>query len=393
MKWLSDHRKAVLGFTVSTAFLPFQLEGDFVPRWAAIAVGIPLVSKLDIRALSEPMRLLLGFLLFVCAISLVQTPFFLVGVNDMIFVVILSLAFLMGAGLETIDDLMTGLAVGISISAALVSVQYFSQWSPFPVGSTSPAGLFYNSEVMGEFSALILVWAVAKRRLMLAVATGLALALSFSRVGLGVAVIGLLVAWRPRLRVLLPVIVAVLVAGVSLLLFTKFSSSFHRVILWGATAMSFTPLGHGLGWASLAFPEEEFSHSDALQAIAELGIGGLALVLIPIAAFRGKRAGYAEHAIFAAVLVEVLVSFPLHFPASGFVAAVVAGFMVGLGPDVRRLPFVSHPSDELCRVRWRDAENGNDGHGQRLGGVVSIRSVLEKLAALRTRPTSITGEA
>jgi hypothetical protein len=156
--------------------------------------------------------------------------------------------------------------------------------------------------------------------------------------------------------------------------------------------MSFTPLGHGLGWASLAFPEEEFSHSDALQAIAELGIGGLALVLIPIAAFRGKRAGHAEHAIFSAILVEVFVSFPLHFPASGFLAAVVAGFMVGLGPYVRRLPFVRYPSDELRHVRWHDAENRNDGHGQRLGGVVSVRSVFEKLAALRSRSTRVTGE-
>jgi hypothetical protein len=393
MTWLYNHRMAVLGFTVSTAFLPFQLEGDFVPRWAVIAVGIPLVSKLDPRALSEPIWLLLGFLLFVCAISLVQSPFFLVGMNDMVFVVILSLAFLMGAGLETVDDLMAGLGYGVAATAALVSIQYFSQWSPFPVGSISPAGLFYNSEVMGEFSSLVLVWMVAKRRYVLGAAAAVALALSFSRIGLAAAVIGAVVAWRPRMRVLLPLIAAVLVAGVALLIFTKFSSSFHRVILWGATAMSFTPLGRGLGWASLAFPEEEFSHSDALQAIVELGIGGLALLLIPIAAFRGKRAGHAEHALFAAVLVEVLVSFPLHFPASGFVAAVVAGFMAGLGPDVRSLPFVRYPSDELRHVRWGDAEDGRDGFGQRLGGMVSVRSVSPKFEALRSRSTRSIGDA
>jgi hypothetical protein len=392
MTWFYNHRMAVLGFAVSTAYLPFQLEGDFVPRWAAIAVGIPLVSKLDPRALSEPIWLLLGFLLFVCAISLVQSPFFLVGMNDMIFVVILSLAFLMGAGLETIDDLMLGIGTGLGLSAGLVAVQYFGQWSPFPVGSVSPGGLFFNSEVMGEFAALVLVWAVAKRNILIGIAASVALALSFSRVGLGAAAIGILAVWRPRLRVLLPMLSTILVAGLTLLLFTKFSSSFHRVILWGATVMSFTPLGHGLGWASLAFPEEEFSHSDALQAIAELGIGGLALLLIPIAAFRGKRAGHAQHALFVAILVEVFVSFPLHFPASGFVAAVVAGFMVGLGPGVRRLPFVRYPSDELRHVRWDHAQDGNGGFGERLGGLVSVRSVSPKFEALRSRSTRVTGE-
>lgn len=373
---------AMLGFTVSTAILPFQLEGDFVPRWAAMAVGIPIVSRLDPRALSEPMRLLLGFLLFVCAISLVQTPFFLVGMNDMVFVVILSLAFLMGAGLDTMDDLMAGIGVGLSLSAGLVAVQYFAKWSPFPVGSLTPGGLFYNSEVMGEFAALVLVWAVAKRKIGIGAASAVALALSFSRVGLGAAAIGLLVVWRPRWRVLLPALLAVLIAGLALLLFTKFSSSLHRPILWGATAMSFTPLGRGLGWASLAFPEEEFSHSDALQALVELGVGGLALALIPIAAFRGKRATHAEHALFTAILVEVFVSFPLHFPASGFLAAVMAGFMVGLGPDVRGLPFIRYPSDESRYVRRHDVEDRDGGFGQRLGGVVSVRSVFEKLAAL-----------
>jgi hypothetical protein len=299
----------------------------------------------------------------------------------------------MGAGLETVDDLMVGLGYGIAVTAALVSVQYFSQWSPFPVGSISPAGLFYNSEVMGEFASLVLVWMVAKRRYVLGAAAAVALALSFSRIGLGTAVVGLVVAWRPRMRVLLPLIAAVMVAGVALLIFTKFSSSFHRFILWGATAMSFTPLGRGLGWASLAFPEEEFSHSDALQALVELGIGGLALLLIPIAAFRGKRAGYAEHALFAAVLVEILVSFPLHFPASGFVAAVVAGFMVGRGPAVRGLPFVRYPSHESREARRDHAQDGNGGFGERLGGLVSVRSVLEKHEALYSGSTRLVGGA
>lgn len=391
MKWLSDHRMAVLGFMVSAAYLPGQLQGAFIPRWAVMAVGLPLVSKIDPRAVPEPMRWVIGFLLFACGLSLMRSPFVEAGVGDLIFIIILCAAFVAGAALASLDDLMIGIGAGLAISFALSIGQYSGLWSPVPE-SSSPSGLFYNSEVLGEFSALVAVWAAVRFlsaggwfMAALSVVSIIPVVLTHSRIGAAALAIGLVYAWRPRWRVLLPMMLAIAAAVLYAVLFTKFSSSVHRVVLWGTTVMWFTSLGNGLGWGTAAFPFEEFAHSDALQAVAELGIAGIALIFIPIAAFYGNRGNNAERALFAAVCVETLVSFPLHFPAGGFLAAVVAGYLVGTGPALRIIAPESRDADELRGFWWGHVAPGNAFSGREVGDCVPVRSVFPRLAALRAR--------
>ena len=388
MKWLSDHKWVALGFMVSAAYLP-GIQGSFVPRWAVIAVGVPLVSQIDPRRVPTWMLVILGFIFCIASLSIIHSPWPMAGIGELIFMLLLSLTFISTAAMVSLDDVMIGLAAGLSLSTALSVAQWLG-WSPVVTGSTSPSGLFYNSEVLGEFSALIAAWFIAKfmddRSVQSAALAVMALVptfLSHSRIGIFVVAVALIVAWGPKWKVLLSVVGVALIGGCAAVIFTKLGESVHRITLWGTTIMSMSFRGNGLGWASAAFPFEEFSHSDMLQAVAELGFGALALLYIPFAAFRGTRGCRAEYALFAAVLVEVAVSFPLHFPATGFVSAVVAGYLVGLGPVLCGIAPASYPRHEP-RSFWRGDASGADAfRSKQVGSLVSVRSVSTEPASVR----------
>lgn len=385
MRFLSNHKAALLGFAVSVAYWPGILSGGFVARWAAIAVGVPLVSTLDPRALPESMRWVLAFMVALGAISLIGSPYPMAGALDLLFIVFLCLAFVMAASLETLDDLITGIGAGLAISSFLCVMQAADIWRPVPQISLEPAGLFFNSEVLGEFSALVFVWAALRPRWMLAVIAFVPIVLTESRIAGAAAGAALIYGLRPHWRVALPLIIALIVAGIAAVLFTKLGNSAHRVTIWGATILSLSLQGNGLGWVTAAFPYEEFTHSDALQALAELGIGALALLAIPSQAMRGNRGNNAERALFVAACVEVMVSFPLHFPASGFLAAVVAGYLVGSGPCVRLGAPECGDDDGARRVRWHEARwRAFVGRG-RGGEPIPVRSVFAQHSPLYAR--------
>lgn len=392
MKWLAQHRWAALGFAVSAAYWPGMLAGSFVPRWAVVALGIPLVSRLDLRSVPKEALALLGVMLALCAVSLGRSPWIEAGIGDFIFVVILSLAFVAGAALDSLDDVMTGAVLGFIPSALLAPAQLLG-WHPL-LEINPPGGLFYSSEVMGEYAALLAIWALLSRRWWLAALPVTALVLTASRVGCLAVVLALLV-YAPVPRLARAGGAVALLAALPLVLFgLKFGAAdhtFHRFVLWGTAVLAFTPLGNGLGWGSAAFPFEEFVHSDALQAMAEIGIGGGGLLLIPVLAFVGKRGSRAERAVFVVACIEVVVSFPLHFPASGFVAAVVAGYLVGLGPRVRDQSRPVAALDEPRRVWRRDAAGADDERGRPGRGLVSVRRLHAWLAPVRAEATCRAG--
>lgn len=372
-------RAAVLGFAVSAAYWPGLISGSFVPRWAVIAVGLPLVSSLTPRSVPNWVSLALAFLVALAMLSLLGSPYPEAGALDLLFIVLLCGAFFFGAGLESMDPVMKGVIAGTAISAALCVPQYFGWWNPVAEIS-KPAGLFFSSEVMGEFAALVFVWSARRGWWPIAALMLIPVVLTGSRIGMIAAAVGLIYGWG--WRAVVPALALLIVAAIAAVLFAKLGSAEHRVTMWGAAILALSPLGNGLGWTSAAYPYEEFIHSDALQALVELGVGALVLLAVPFASFRG-RGTVADRALLVAVCIEVLVSFPLHFPASGFLAAVVAGFMAGTGPLVR----VGEPyggSHDDSRFVWGNAPDERDyvGGGS-LGEPLPDRSLLARYATLR----------
>lgn len=284
------------------------------------------------------MLAVLVWLVTVSGLSLIVSPDRWGGGGDEIQIVILSMAFIAGAGLESLDDVLSGLCAGMAVSSTLAVAQWlgFAGW--IAQGSPHPAGLFFNSEVLAETDAALFVWAALRPRPALAAILAIPLVLCRSRVAVLAALAGLAYALVRPLWARLLLCAAIMAGGIFsifLLGIDKLGSAFERLVIWLAMGEAITPLGRGLGWVYLALPHQQFAHSDALQAIVEVGIPAIALVVIPIAAFCGSRGNRAERAAFLACCAEVLVSFPLRVPVSGFVAALLAGNLAGAWSPVR----------------------------------------------------------
>lgn len=393
MTWLANHRMAVLGFAVTAAYFPGLLSPAYTPRWAVILIGVALLTALDPRDVPASLRWIVGWVLAMAAMATAfASPDRLTGTLEFFCIVILCLAALAGASLNSMTDLMRGIGAGLALSSLLAICQYTGLWSPVPQTS-SPSGLFFNSEILAELAALVLVWALLMRSWVIAAFAIIPLALCGSRVAVLAAVCGLAYGLWPRdpiariavLGLAIPAglgLVAILVFGVGL---HKMGSLDHRLVLWGATIAAWTQWGHGLGWFEAAHPFEGMAHSDALQVIAEVGIAGFALLAIPFVAFRRNRGTHAERACFVAVCVEVVISFPLHFPASGFLAAVLAGYLVSDRPwlCMERDP---GRSDDGWVARWKDAaRTGDFGDSGSRGCAIPIRSGAASAAAFLSR--------
>lgn len=392
MTWLANHRMAVLGFAVTAAYFPGLLSPAYTPRWAILLIGLPLAAALDPRTIPLTLRWIVAWVLAMATVATAwASPDPLSGWLELFYIAILCLAALAGAGLSSMTDVMRGIGVGLAVSSLLAVSQYVGLWSPVPQ-SSSPAGLFYNSEVLAELAALVLVWSItttANRAWIIGLFALVPLVLCGSRVAVIAAACGLIYAWWPRNPITRAAVIAVGLTALGIMVFGvglhKMASADHRLILWGSTIMAWTQWGHGLGWFEASHPFEGMAHSDALQVIAEVGIAGFALLAIPIIAFRRNRGTHAERACFVAVCVEVFISFPLHFPASGFLAACLAGYLVSDWAPVRDNR--DHGGYDDGRIaRWQDAPGAGDfGHGGSRGCPLPVRSGATKSTAFLSR--------
>lgn len=340
-----------------------------------------MASSLDPRNIPASLRWVLSILIVCGALSLLESPYPMAGVQDLLFILFLSGAFLLGAELSSLDDIMKGLAVGLAVTTAVLLAQS-AGLIVLSHDSGLPAGLFFNSEVMAEFSALVCVWALVSKRWIFTLIAAIPVVLAESRIGGLVIIMAVFYAYRPaswKTNALIGLaILALAVATLQILGPEKIGSASHRIVLWGTGIGAWRVIGQGLGWGSAAFPYEQFIHSDAIQAITELGIVAVALISIPFIAFRNGRGSNAERAVFVAACVEVVLSFPLHFPATGFVAAIVAGYLVSARPVVRMGNALSGTENGF-RGEWRDAAyDFNYIGGGRGNTKVSIRPIFSQ---------------
>ena len=348
--------QAAYGFLISVAYWPELLSPAYVPRWAAIAIGLPIVSQLDPRRL-DPLALIAATVFLALAwASLRWTP----GTGaplECFYLTLLFGALLLGAGLDQtgLDRMLTGMLVGLVPSSVLCILTATTGWLPVLQFSQQPGGLFGSSEILGEFAAPLFVWALL-RRSPWALIPAVPIVLTQSRIVWVTTGVVCLALW-PRLgRMTRCAAVAVILAsGCGLLILLgapKADSAGTRIVIWLATAMAFRPGGQGIGWFTSAHPAEEFAHGDVLQAFVELGLGAAIIAIVPaVALFRAGDRSLAARGALLALCLESLVSFPLHTPASGFLAAVLAGHLVRRRDGVRDPEPLGGMADG-DRLRW-----------------------------------------
>lgn len=322
--------EAALGFAVAVVCVPWLLGGDYVTRWGVIAIGVPLALPFTKQNLSILLSLV-GGLAWAAFATLHYSPDPLGGVLELFYLSLLCLTFMAGASLASLDGIFLGLAAGVAVSAFLSIPQFFGWTGIFQV--SVPAGLFFSSEVLAECAAPLLVWCVVKRCWWLAAILLIPIILCKSRVAMFASALGILFAVSKSKKVITTIsLLAILLCGVVAVAafgHEKLHDAGIRVVLWGATIMAFTPFGHGLGWFYAAHPIEQFAHSDVLQAIAELGIGSIFFFIPAVMALTRRNGNAADHAAFVCLFGEAIVSFPLHIPTTGFMAALLAGGLIG----------------------------------------------------------------
>ena len=49
MKWIAEHKFGIWAFLVAVAFVPNIMSAAIVGRWAIIAIGIPLVARIEFK--------------------------------------------------------------------------------------------------------------------------------------------------------------------------------------------------------------------------------------------------------------------------------------------------------------------------------------------------------
>ena len=132
------------------------------PHWAVLALGLPLVSKLDPRPLlGWPGVLLIAGVAW-AALGLAWTPDPLGGALDLWHTVLLSLVVVAAAGIENPRRVMTALAYGIAVS---VGVAVFQLAGYHPIATVNrPAGLFFNRDLFAEAAAPVFIWAALGKR-------------------------------------------------------------------------------------------------------------------------------------------------------------------------------------------------------------------------------------
>lgn len=372
MDWLARHKVGVWAFLVGVAYVPGIMSAAIVPRWAVVALGVPLVSQIRWQ-IPVTLQAVIAAGFAWTAMSIFRAPD---QMDALLQLFLMACLFgVMGAAsqLDTLEDALGGLCWGIGVSAGVCGASFLVG---YPLVSSTHVdlfpGLFYNSEVLVELCAPVLVWAAAKRHWHYVAMCAVPILVNNSRIAIFCVVIGLLFSFWPKtqkLRIFASILaVSVIVAAAAW--FTighfKFGSAASRVTSWLTAVYTITPAGYGLGFWRATHGGEEFAHSDVLQSFAEIGLGALLFAAVPFYALRNRR-DHAERAAFIVLCIELVVSFPLHVPATGFLAALLAGYLVRERAGLRNFQFgggdqVGNSHERLAaHCRYIDERSGRGG--------------------------------
>lgn len=331
---------AALAFAVAVAFWPGLLSAAVAPRWSLIAVGLPLTSWLDPRRLTRGAQICVSIVIAYAAVSLLWTPDALSGENDLCRLVLFGLAVLAGANVENLSPVMRAMGWGVAISSVLVIPQSLG-WSPV-IEAAPPAGLFFNRDFLAEIAAVLFVWACfAKHGKLLAMVLAVPLAICGSRIALLCVAAGMIAgSTRYARRFVTAVFLAIVACFAVITIFYpyKVNTAIIRFGIWELTLRGTTIAGDGIGSYIATFPWE-YAHSDLLQSFYELGIGGIALSTLFVLAVRAE----SSRAIRAAVVcmaVQYATAFPLHLPATAFLAGLLVGHVARVGDRVGVVGYV-----------------------------------------------------
>jgi len=333
------------GALITAFYLPWYPRSGVEFRWVVILVGISALMWAERRELPWTLAVKLFAAFYVLATcSLAWSDYPLLSIGRWFELTALAVVFYLGGVLERVDELLTGLIIGLVPSVLLLPFQ-LAGWSPVEQWSV-PAGVFVSKLQLVEVAVPLLFVSVARGWWWSALICASAAILPSVRGAWLALVVTSLIAMtrRPRCdwRCLTGATCLLLLFAVALGVLLNPITVQHRLLIWSETIAALTPLGHGLG-SHLPVYGAAHAHNDFLEIAYELGVPGVMLFVVAISSL--TRFGGEWHGIVSLVILS-LTSFPLQNPASSVVFALLAG---GLAVDRWRAWYDDR--DERDRVR------------------------------------------
>ena len=332
----------LLGFAITTAFVPGIIGATVNTSWAVMWLVMPILllrCKIEVTLIHILGSLFLSY----AALSLVWSPH---GFLEFMQLLALASVFVCGYTLKDLRSVTIGLSLGLVISAFVAALQYLQVDIPI-LNFSKFSGLFINPNIYAEVSGLILIllivnklwWyipltapglLVSSRAVVLALGISLAM-FTWSKSKL-LSVVIIISSWVIALKLSDITYSGGLVEGISV----NASSLNIRIGMWSDMLANLSLFGYGIGSFVYVFPEinkhldttvsiAEFAHNDLLQLIFELGIGAIPLILIVAYLL---RVSHEYRNALAYFLIIGAFGFPLHMPVTGFIIALVAAQLV-----------------------------------------------------------------
>lgn len=310
-------------FALAVLFVPGIAGAATTPRWALAAVVLPLLIPAGRMRFTSAHLFGLLFLGY-AAISITWSHHW-DGLHALIQLVVIAEAFVLGSRLDDLRPAIIGCGLGIWVSSLVILVGIDV---PHAVGSINPAGLFANSNSMGEIAGLVLVVAIVHRLWWLVPGILPAFVMAGCR-GAFVGVACAFAVWLwGKSRGTAIALCAIGIAAVVAL--AGSSSAQQRLEMWSDIVPHMTWMGHGLGSFHSLFPlytttidttvaRPEHLHNDWLEYAFETGAGAILLL-----AFL-----WCSRSIALAALVGMACfGFPTHVAATAVLGGLVAGHAV-----------------------------------------------------------------
>lgn len=321
---------------MAVLFVPWISGAATTPRWALLSIGVPILMSIfsTYRLVTKIDMLGLAFIGW-CAVTLAWSPGPYEGIQNLWELLLIAGLFCLGARLPDLRPVVIGFGLGIAVNSGFL---LFQMAGFHPVAAVQCcAGLFVNPNFLAEPAALVLIGAIGYRLFWLVPGILPAVLLTGVRgplVALGCA--GLAWLWfRSKAT-------TVALAGVGLVaMFFVITDPAHnnsgaqRMTMWGDMLPVMTPLGNGLGSFYTLYPghaphantlvtRPTHAHNDFLEIAYETGLPGI-LLFGALLAFALWGRWETERLMLLAFMTEAAFGFPLHFPATIFLAALCAG--------------------------------------------------------------------
>ena len=378
----------IFGFLLAITFDPNIWTAATQPRWALLAISLPILC-----AISSPnnfdLTKFIGLIFIAWAsLSLFWTPNKWDGLGELIQLLIIAQAFVLGSRLSSLERIFTGLALGITISSAIILVPALQALFVNSIVQVYPHGLWGNRNMMGEIAVLTLLGCLVYQRYWLI--PGLLPAIFYykrmvmggtpSRGALLALVAGICVWLWSRSKWATGIFIGVILVTIAATrgLDNHDGAAIERLQVWQAVYGGVDLAGRGIGSLYTLAPylsdlwdtterRIDHAHNEFIEILFNLGIVGATTYIAIIAiALRSSDAG--TRVILVAFLVISMVAFPWHIPANAFVGALVLGHAIrgrhGLRYDYHYWRILLRHFHEACRAYYPGNNSGGKAGGE-----------------------------